>query len=454
MKETAALPMILNTDKLLRGIKLLSQNKIDFINWSPPQTEFLKSNSRLKFLRAANQSGKTYVLVAECVYFALGTHPFKDERDVPQVPNEIIFVCASDDSRRNIVGKLFKELIPEHTLDQNNNFSSRGWMHNMITFKNGSKIKLVSSMSQTVSLAGATVDAIAFDEPPPKDLYGEALPRVAVKNGWVLLGFTPIASKTRELSWLKEIIESPKSKYHEIVAPLNHANAPHRTYQSILDQINNTPKLEYEQRINAGWDGVDPDRDFGSFTHLNVFNDELDIEGDIIVGIDWGELKGNQAMIFCAYNRQKEKLYVFDEYVSKSRNRVEEDARVLIEKLESYGVTPFECSKIVGDINSAGKQFGGLSYNDILSEIIKVKVSKAQKGQNSVDSGLRVLDFAFKYENLLIHERCKELIKTINTFKSGSKDDHIIDALRYAVSPIIKEIFNKKNKASKLIIGV
>lgn len=77
--------------------------------------------------------------------------------------------------------------------------------HQILRLKNGSTIGFVSADSGATKIAGASKDWIMFDEEPPKNIYDEAVIRVAANRSLLIFGactLLPPEGQTGGVSWL------------------------------------------------------------------------------------------------------------------------------------------------------------------------------------------------------------------------------------------------------------
>ena len=94
-----------------------------------------------------------------------------------------------------------------------------------------------------------------------------------------------------------------------------------------------------------------------------------------------------------------------------------------------------------------GKTGVGIKVNDALADAIKRQtrskhtpfvIKSARKGKGSVMYGSRLINYAFRRNDLLINPRCKTLIHSFQHFKGNEEElKHPIDAARYAISDIL-----------------
>ena len=89
---------------------------------TPPQVAFLRSTAPITMLRAGNQLGKTWAGVADCLYRALGDHPYQQ---VPPAPQEVWIVAVSWEQSLSIQKKVW-QLVPKRELADDCTFVEGG----------------------------------------------------------------------------------------------------------------------------------------------------------------------------------------------------------------------------------------------------------------------------------------------------------------------------------------
>lgn len=181
--------------------------------WLPVQLAFLMDPSRAKDCRTGNQGlGKTTAGLAEDIFYALGSHPF---RWVPPPPCRIRIICATAVQSIEIQEKLWylvpkSELVPGVEFRTGQGF--RGRDPKRVAFKNGSLITFHTSYQSAIAQAGGTVDRIHFDEPPKNDrVFVEARNRMIKTGGTLILTFAPVNAP---VDYLRELIAKGELSDH------------------------------------------------------------------------------------------------------------------------------------------------------------------------------------------------------------------------------------------------
>jgi phage terminase large subunit-like protein len=164
------------------------ENGIEFYEPYPKQVEFHKSTAPYRLFAGGNRTGKTYSEAAECVWYALGTHPYKRI----ETPNEGWVVSKDYNVQKESIQKCILELLPKSAIKGEPSHVKSGII-DTIYLKNGSIITFKSVDSGTSRFAGAAKRWISFDEEPPKEIWNECLARIGAGQGLdVWLAMTPI----------------------------------------------------------------------------------------------------------------------------------------------------------------------------------------------------------------------------------------------------------------------
>ena len=415
-----------------------------FGGMSPGQRLVHQSQHPRRLLIAGNQVGKTRALAAETWWMALGTHPF---REAPGEHSIGWIMCADlKGGWVNFSAKL-REIEPPGVLHPSVTYdSSRGYTHRsvkMLRLSNGALIVGKSGTQEVMALTGATIDYLIIDELPKQAHFAEALTRVAVNNGPVVMSFTPIG---RPCDWLRHHVEGnpdtgkpPVEEWDIQRITLSPENCPHRSIESIDRQIAGYGPWEYAQRVEGAWEGVSVDR-WIAFSEDNTFTDPPEKVEAIGLGWDHGERPGNSVCYLVAWDGARR--WVLDEYVSQERNTPAIEAREIVEMLKRWGISPKMIDKAVGDSNSAGRLGLGLRVNELLERAFAHMVGSARppfeigvpyKGRGSVCTRARMLSAACIDGRFMVHaERCPNLVKSLRHWRGENSDlKHSYDAVSY-----------------------
>lgn len=138
-------------------------------------------------------------------------------------------------------------------------------------------------------------------------------------------------------------------------------------------------------------------------------------------GLDWGS--GHPAGILCMAKTRNDHVYVLDE-VKKPASGTGDYVDTLTSFHNTYGTGVVGCDpsdkRGIDDLRNEG-------FDAVASD-------------NDIESGIRVVEDLLVQNRLHIHERCTDLIQELTTYrynqttgKPVKKNDHLADALRYAL---------------------
>ena len=160
-------------------------------------------------------------------------------------------------------------------------------------------------------------------------------------------------------------------------------------------------------------------------------------------GLDWGFADDPLAFIRCHYDSTRRTLYIFDELHMKGAHNDESAAEVLNLISREIVICDSAEPKSIADYKRHG-----------------VNALPSKKGPGSVEHGVRWL----QGQKIIVDEKCINTIKELSSYKWREDKDgniqpkpvdlnnHFIDALRYALEPVMSE--KKLRTISKSTLGV
>lgn len=430
---------------LAAALAAVKANPLAAYQPTPGQLRFHKAPGRVRLLRAPNQVGKSHCGAAEALWWLLGKHP---HQAIPPAPNRGRLVPYSDDSAKEVEARL-AELLPRGSLHPDCRYDAdRGFRvgrRRILRLRNGSSLSIISQEAGTMAAAGATLDFVWFDEPPPPSVFSEGVARTTSTGGRVWLTLTPIG---RPCAWLREEVE--RGSVEEIHFGLSVQSCPWLT-QADVDQITaHTLEGERPQRIHGDWEGVTPDRYYGAWADALVTDELPDCEVKLGLGIDHGEDAGREAALLVAFkpDRHDPRCWFLDEYVSRGHTGIEADAQGILDMLARWDLGPEAIDEARGDTNSAGKSEAGYKVNQLLTEAVArmsglpehsppFRIQPARKGPGSVAYTSRLLHSAMVRGGLTVHPNCASLIEAFRHWRgpggsAANRDlSHSLDAARY-----------------------
>jgi hypothetical protein len=460
---------------IARSILQLQQrtkdNPLSYFRGTPPQVAFLRDPSPIKMLLGGNQVGKTRASVVSLLYRALDCHPYLK---TDPAPNESWLITHSHDQSRTIQQKLF-EMIPAGALMDDCIFQTgRGFKGQVpiVRFKNGSVIR-IKTAAQGLGLASASIGFVAIDEPIPEDVWGELAARVlrggrGGKTGTIAITMTPVGC---DVTYLRKMVEDGRISCHR--APLTVEDTtpidcePLLTQQQI-DKITETYlPIDRDARISGSWDvGIDPTQlVFDRFDPSMISGAPVPSGGDykFAVGIDHGSQPGTQIAVLTAIDMrepQKPRIFVLGEYIAGAASP-EHHCRGILEMLKRHQVDPALCTWTGDGAHYSGrgktgfKMSNGLlmrAFENILQlppRGLPFTIRTALKFKNSVYYSASMIYSIMARKDFYVRPECNRLItslqrwtlKRTSSAKSTDPHGHAIDALRYAVMPVIHNKF-------------
>jgi hypothetical protein len=448
---------------------------------SPPQMAFHKDTSRKRMVLWPNKVGKGRALAAEIWGLITDSHPW----DSIEHPARLIILLPDVDKMyADDMCVSLREMEPPKVLDPACHYSApRGYTVSGgrgIFAANGDQVLFRSSHQDIRSIAGVWGPRVYLNEPPSKHAMGEIVRAIAnTDHGRISMLFTAAEDPRhpQSLMWIKHLVcgdEEPSlpsgvpfwesvptaggwSLHNfELRADNCKLTVPHRTRQSVRNQIADCNPWEYDQRILARWTAATSDRKLGGFTESCKVDDDV-IPADARLGLsfDHGERPGAEVGLLIATWRTPEgnaRAHVIDEYVSHGRSSVADDAQGVVDMLASHGYTLGSISRGRGDTNTSGKESEYRRVNHALVAAfaqlgggsVPFGIASPDKRPGSVDYGHWIINSAFLKGALTINARCAVLSRGLEHWrggKSGADGDlsHPIDALRYYVYDVLDE---------------
>jgi len=444
---------------------------LDSMRWLPLQDRFLRSTSKYRLIRAGNQSqGKSTCGIAEILWHCLGSHPHKE---VSTDPQEWWLITASWSQSIALQAKLWS-LCPKDQVhpDQKPFDPVRGLGGHQPTLRlaNGSLIRIKTSQQGGLSLAGATIDGVLFDEPPRSPrVFSEVSKRVQARNGHVLLALTPINAP---VDWLREACES--GMIEDIHSPLTPeamipvgTNRPHRLPDgTVCDEawINRiraeTLPLEVPVVVDGEWECRLEGRYYAAFisdpnvegTHVSSKLPKVNLK--LAMGIDHGVMGSNQCALLVAIDESKSKkepeIWVLDETPDPKRPTTpSEDAEHILSMLKRWNLRWQDLDAVWGDVPAGIKgspaRRGNRDIGDAIARSVgkknwkslRPKIGDFKKGgqqRGAVSAGSTWLHNRMIEGRFHVHPGCEELISCLDKYDGAYRSPYIhrLDALRYA----------------------
>jgi len=440
---------------------------------APWQAEMIHSLHRRQLGRGGNKTGKTATASCKCA-LVMDDEDACFERPANGTVRILYVVADMSNAYADDVCLSLREFLPPSKWHPDTKYSRlkgftvsgrRAYKHH-----NGDEIIFRSGTQDGQALAGIMADLVIVNEPPVESRWGEIMRAAAFAQAPVLVLFTPIDDHgvSRDVVWLKYIIEGKPGEplplgadgsplWLQHIVHLTTANAPHRSPESIAQQIADMPAHERNQRQYADWEGPAPARTLASFGPGNVFDflpgrwdmlPDYNKEHDLYLRIsfDHGELEKKEVCGLIAYQTAEgARAWALDEYVSDGATSFLTDAQGVLAMLERHGLSLGAIDEAFGDTNSAGKSHLKKMNQVFEAEFktltgITLRIQNAMKGPGSVGMGTINLNNAFATNRLWVSTLAARLRRSCDRWDGRPKDENkdAVDMFRYGVNDLFE----------------
>lgn len=164
-------------------------NPIKYYEPLPQQEQFHKSNAVVRLILGGNRSGKTEALVVECIWFALGTHPYFSI----STPSKGWVVTPDFTNTGEKIKEKFRKYLPKGSYSENKKL-------HRFALKNGSIIQLKSIEQDITKFGSEDLDYVAFDERFPQVIFDETIMRLVDRGGKIWIAMTELD----DVSWVED----------------------------------------------------------------------------------------------------------------------------------------------------------------------------------------------------------------------------------------------------------
>ena len=391
---------------------------------SPALALFYGSLRRRELLRTANRAGKTTTCAAKLASI-METTPGGRYRGV----------SVDYPQSRKAMGLKMAEMITPSALVTGCNYNqTRGWSHNLIRLKNGASMQIMNNTQDPQSFEGDALDGLWFDEPPKQQNWLPNVSRLVDRSGFLWVSATMVG---RPIKWFRQIAEAEGSPWRQHVVNFSKETCPWYTDAQIASWLAEAKAApwEYEQRINAAWEGVATGRRYTGYTDASIIPGLPPGRWELGVGIDHGEGGGNQVAVLVAWDPVGKKMILIDEYISEGPTTIEQDARGIRLMLERWGWGPGNVTDWRGDTNSAGKGRVGFTVNDLLGRALGVRINTPDK--RSVETGEFLVNLALLQGRLQVLKGLVAVDETMRYYDGTEEYKHTSDAIRYLAKGIL-----------------
>lgn len=409
---------------------------------------------RTRALFGGNQSGKTTWGIADDLIQAvdvevLPPHLADYKKWEPPFYCRIYTPDLAD--TLTVVQEKIKDLVPVQQLKGDQWDKAYDKLHRILRFKNGSWFQFMSYEQDAPKLGAATLHRNHYDEEPPLRVYEESQPRLIKYGGDEIFTMTPLQG----LSWTYELIWKGAGG-NEAQGEYLFINRERKLGVVVVDMDDN-PSLTTEAKedaLRSFSQETRKARKEGRFVHFagliySEFNKERHVLSkpydaknkniNVIVGIDPG-MRYACGVVWLAVDI-KDTVIAFDEFYPQGLTY--KDVCAQIKKTNAYWnidpiyyvIDPHARDKYGQTGRSDQQEFSSHGINTIL-------------GQNAVEAGINAVKERLETDRLLVSPTCGHLIDEFTKYrwkepprsrdedsrpKPVKKEDHLMDALRYAV---------------------
>jgi hypothetical protein len=384
------------------------------------QGEVFKDKHRFRVLVAGRRFGKSYLACVELLRGAIAR------------PGETFFYCAPTyRMAKDIAWKVLKKLVPGLWIKSKNETDLK------LELVNGSVIELKGT-ENAMALRGRSLSGVVLDEAAFMDsgVWFEVIrPALADKQGWALFISTPDGTA----SWFYDLWcyceDDPTNEWRRwCYTTIEGGNVPAEEVEAARAQLDaRTFRQEFEASFEnlTGLVAI-------SFSDANISTDAIDINVlPLLLGVDFNvdPMSG-----ICAV-KSKDTLYVFDEIMLTGGATTWDFAD---EVTTRYGID----RRIIAcpDPTGGARKTSGVGVTDhaiLRKSGFTVQSPRSPwKIRDKITAVNTALLDASGTRRVLIHPRCKELIKSLRTLTYApgtglpNKNlgvDHAFDAFGYLV---------------------
>jgi hypothetical protein len=424
------------------------------------QEEFFASSARIRIFVGGNRSGKTEGLVGYICSSALGYSPWKlRESGMPcpspiwerphncppaalalstaniriQIPSTVLVISALP--ALSGIGEILFPKIKRYLGDAMKSFRrGHGGVPCEVELHNGSRIIFITAHSESMSFEGTAVDAVAFDEPPPRAIWTGVRRSTVDRCAPIALAFTPIGSNA---AWL----------FHDLVS-----TADGQTVSVHSCSIFDNPFLSDDQRSALVTDPVmtEAEREarlYGRFISLSdciypTFDPKVHVVEDFLPLPAWPcfeIIDPHQvkpwAIAICAVSPNRD-IYFFREWPSEPFHKLRRDTR----NLESYalllrqieGNLPIVTRLIDPNMGPRNDCIKGIHIPSFVEELGKYGIDTYHSFSDSLEIGEALVRRRLAFDpakplgpynrpSLFVTRSCHNLINSLSYYAAKNK---------------------------------
>lgn len=405
------------------------------------QMEFHRCGAKNRWVFGGNRSGKTECGAAECVWLALGEHPFKPNR--PDAQGWV--VSLSQQVQRDVAQAKVLKYLPPRRIEDIVMVSGRksapeyGIIDSILVrnaFGGLSRIGFKSCDQGREKFQGASLDFVWFDEEPPEDVYEECRMRVFDRGGYIFGTMTPL----KGLTWVYDEIELNVRSDPEVWSTrMEWKDNPYLGAAEVENMLAVTSEEQQESRrfgrFTDGFGPVYPE--FEPSRHV-IEPFAVPPDWQAAVSIDPG-LNNPTSCHFYAVDYDG-RVYVVAEHYERGKD-VDYHAERILSLADSLGWRRDSSGRLRALIDSAATQRTLASEKSVAELFSERGISVNTRVNKDLYSGIQRVKSLFCQNppRIFVFANCVNLIRELKGYRWGDgdrprkADDHALDELRYFV---------------------
>lgn len=208
------------------------------------------SPQRIRCVFGGNRSGKTLSCLSEFLLSStLKTHPYRKTKN--PYPGKFRIYSSDFGILEKLIIPKVKEFIPRNALRYVGKSKDEAWAlsydprFHILELQGDGMIDFMSYDQETSKSASVELDGIFADEEMPENMYTEAMSRLISRNGFFLLGVTPLY----DLSWAMKFMETQDPQVQLFHFEIY--DNPFISKKAIQEFEDSIPEHEKEARIHG-----------------------------------------------------------------------------------------------------------------------------------------------------------------------------------------------------------
>lgn len=427
-------------EKLRNASRFRRENKLSFYAPYSKQAEFHRNKNRVKIFSAANRVGKTEAGAAEVAYHLTGLYP--DWWDGIRFDSEVVIWVAAPSYEMAKVGIQTKLLGPVNYLGEGYIPKNKIVMESLRTQKNVSdvysnlQVRHVSNRNSHLSFKSYDqgrdkfqaegCNFLLFDEEPPWDIFSEGLTRTADKGGHIGLTFTPLSGMTEVMMHAIANRDNPDENKKVGFINATWEDAPHLS-EDVKAQLRAVYKPHELEARTLGIPAVGSGKVY-QIEESRVFVPRFQIPDYYrrCYGLDYG-FANETAAVALAVDPDTGVAFVYREYYEKGFS-----ARQNASNLKESGF------KLLPGFADPSGDNASPKDGEKIAEIYREEGLDISKADNRVESGIMTVYQMLQAGTLKIFDDLPNIRNEFRFYqrdkhgKIYKKNDHLLDALRYA----------------------